>query len=219
MQLGQLHRARAECGGRVSWTAILIKAYGLVGAAIPELRDVYVTYPRRLLYRHPHTVASVSIHRRDDQGNERLIFGRFVSPETQSLSELQIQLDAYRTGPLEEVFREGRALERKPAWVRSLVWWCLMHCSGRKRAKHVGTFSVSTLGGQGVLNLHHPLVTCTSLALGPLDALGECDVALICDHRVIDGVLAAEALETLVTTLCSTLVSELQELSLHRQAA
>jgi pyruvate/2-oxoglutarate dehydrogenase complex dihydrolipoamide acyltransferase (E2) component len=77
--------------------------------------------------------------------------------------------------------------------------WC-----GRKRAKHLGTFSLSSLGHLGALNLHHPLVTATSLAMGPISQDGQCDFALICDHRVLDGVLAARSLLSLTDTIRKT---------------
>jgi len=81
---------------------------------------------------------------------------------------------------------------------------------GRKRAKHIGTFSISSLGGQGALNLHHPLITASSLAFGPIDLEGDMDVVLICDHRTIDGVLAATALEKLEGTLQREIIDELE---------
>jgi len=85
--------------------------------------------------------------------------------------------------------------------VRRLNWYLLMRWCGRKRAKHLGTFSISSLGHLGVLNLHHPIVTASSLAMGPLGTDGQCDISLICDHRVLDGVLASRALGMLVENI------------------
>jgi hypothetical protein len=124
------------------------------------------------------------------------------------------------TEPLEQVYREGLILERFPRWIRRISWWASMQCMGRKRAKHIGTFSISSLGGQGALNLHHPLVTSSSLAFGPIDVAGEMDVVLICDHRAIDGALAATALEHLERKLKQDIIGELHSLSRsHSRAA
>jgi hypothetical protein len=87
-----------------------------------------------------------------------------------------------------------------------------MNLSGRKRAKHIGTFSISSLAGHFALNLHHPLITASSLAFGPIDASGTMEVVLISDHRTIDGALAATALSRLEAKLCGEVLSELQAL-------
>jgi pyruvate/2-oxoglutarate dehydrogenase complex dihydrolipoamide acyltransferase (E2) component len=100
-----------------------------------------------------------------------------------------------------------------------LVWWLLMAWSGRKRAKHVGTFSISSLGGYGALNAHHPLVTSTSLAMGPIAPDGGCDLSMICDHRVLDGMLAAQALCRLEERLMEQVSSLLPESERTRNAA
>lgn len=219
MNLRLIDQARSQSPVRIGWTTLFGKAYALVTQQLPELRDLFVSYPTKHLYRHPHSVASLSIHRKDDEGNERLIWGRWINAETTSLVDLQNQLDMFCTAPLAQAYREGLMLERRSAWLRHLTWWWVMHCSGRKRAKHIGTFSISSLGGQGVLNAHHPLITTSSLAFGPISESGECEVVLICDHRTMDGMLAATALQRLESTLNGQVASELQSLQTSRAAA
>lgn len=197
MQLGQLDAMRRSSPHRIGWTALFVHAYSQVCCDIPNLRDMYVHWPIPYLYRHPEPVASITVNRPDGRGNERLIWGRIVSPQLRPLSEVQTAIYRFATDPIESVFSDGLRLERRPALLRRATWWMLTQCCGRKRAKHVGTFSISSLGGHGALNGHHPLVTTSSLAIGPLQSNGECDVALICDHRAIDGALAAQALEQL----------------------
>jgi len=201
MQLGGLDAARRASKNRIGWTALFIHAYSRVCREVPELRDIYVSWPIPYLYRHPEVVASVTIHRRDGEGNERLIWGRIQSPCNLAIDSVQASVDRFSHGSIDEVFADGLRMERRPAILRRATWWLLTRCCGRKRAKHVGTFSISSLGQLGALNGHHPLVTTSSLAIGPLDRDGNCDVALICDHRVIDGVLAARALQTLENLL------------------
>ena len=212
MQLGELSRARTACPVRIAWSTLLARAYGIVCEQIPELRELFVRYPYKQLYRHPHTVASMSVHRKDDAGNERLIWGRWISPEATPLIILQQQLDSFSNAPIAEVYREGLMLERRSTLVRRFFWWCIANWSGRKRAKHIGTFSISSLAGHGVLNLHHPLITTSSLAFGPIGPNGECEVVLICDHRTLDGVLGARALKTLESILSCQMVEELLSL-------
>ena len=83
----------------------------------------------------------------------------------------------------------------------------------------MGTFSISSVGGHGALNVHHPLITTSSLAFGPISASGRCEVILICDHRTLDGVLGARALEMLETTMNSQVVDELKSLVPREEAA
>jgi len=212
MNLAKVDAARTVSDVRIGWTALFGRAYALVCNELPELRDIYVAYPMRHLYRHPYSVCSLSIHRKDDQGQDRLIWGRWVSAETMTLLEIQKQLDDFCTAPLQEVYRDGLRMERMPSLLRRFAWWYCMNCCGRKRAKLIGTFSISSLGGQAALNLHHPLITASSLAFGPIDAQGQMEVVLIADHRSIDGVLAATALRMLESKISGEVLRELQAL-------
>ncbi|MFN4906863.1 MAG: hypothetical protein ACK6AO_18235 [Planctomycetota bacterium] len=184
-------------GRRVGWNAILAHAYGQVSTQIPQLRDVYVSRPVPYFYRHPEPIVSLTIHRKDANGAERLIWARITSPQNHSLDELQSKIDCFTSKPIDEVFKDGLRLEKRLGPIRRFNWHLLMRWCGRKRAKHLGTFSISSLGHLGALNLHHPIVTATSLAMGPIKPSGLCDLALICDHRVIDGVLACDAIRKL----------------------
>jgi len=200
-QVERWRQSRKVQGSRIGWGAILSHAYGSVSRSIPELRDVYVARPLPYVYRHPDPVVTLAIHRKDSEGQERLIWARITSPESLSLEELQARIDYFSTAPIDEVFRDGLRLERRVSVVRRLNWYLLMRWCGRKRAKHLGTFSISSLGHLGVFNLHHPIVTASSLAMGPLGEGGQCNISLICDHRVLDGVLAARALGMLVENI------------------
>ncbi len=209
MNLSEVVRARQTSSLKVGWTTLFGKAYAIVSEELPELRELFVRYPHKHLYYHPHSVASMSIHRRDEQGQYRLIWGRWNKPESTSLVQLQHQLDFMCTAPLDEAFRAGMILERRSAPIRRFAFWWAMNCSGRNRAKYIGTFSISSLGGQGALNAHHPLITPSSLAFGPITSKGECEVVLICDHRTLDGILGAQALELLESVLRNQIAEEL----------
>jgi len=219
MNLSEVVSARNTSSLKIGWTTLFGKAYAIVCEELLELRELFVRYPYKHLYCHPHSVASMSIHRTDDQGQYRLIWGRWNKPESTSLVELQRQLDFMRTAPMAEAYRDGMILERRSALVRRFAFWWVMNCSGKKRAKHVGTFSISSLGGQGALNAHHQLVTPSSLAFGPINSNGECEVVLICDHRSLDGMLGARALELLESVLRNQIAQELSQPSLVCAAA
>ncbi len=211
-QLGDLSKARDLAGVRISWAALYTRAYGLVCQAIPELRQLFVSYPTPRLYEHPHSVASISVHRDDPNGGKRLIWGRIDNAEQMGLVEIQQRLDWVICGPLNEVFKDGMRLERLPAPLRRLSWWLAMNWQGRQRAKKIGTFSISTLAGENVLNRNHPLVETSSLTYSRCDSNGSSIVTLLSDHRVLDGVLAAQALKLLESQLNGQVLEELFEL-------
>jgi hypothetical protein len=96
---------------------------------------------------------------------------------------------------------------------RRLIWRINLNFSGRKRARRLGTFTMSCLGGQGAINRFHPTLASSSLTFGPLDSQGKTLVTLICDHRVFDGVLGARVLANLETALCGTIANELRLLT------
>jgi hypothetical protein len=159
------------------------------------------------MYRHPEPIASITMHRPTSPETPhlgRLVWGRFVCSESTNLQTYQDQLDAWNSMPIEQIYPDALRLERRLTPIRRLQWYLLMRWTGRKRAKHLGTFSISSLGHLGALNGYHPLVATTSLAMGPVSENQLTDVVLLCDHRVVDGVLAAKALETLEKRLEET---------------
>lgn len=210
MQLAELAEARQAASPRVSWAAIFIRGYALVCREVPELRQLFVHWPWARLYQHPNTVASVSIHRLDDRGQPRLIWGRIPNAEQLSLAEVQQRLDHATSGALREVYRDGIRLERLPTLLRRVSWFLAMRWQGRQRAKKIGTFSLSTLAGENASNRFHPLVVTSSLAYTRCQPDGRMEVTLIADHRVVDGVLAARALARLEELLTQQILSELR---------
>ena len=215
LDLGDVRSVREQVGRkgiRIAWVTLFTRAYSLACQTIPELRQLYASSPWPRLYEHPHTVASITIHRDDPLGGKRLIWGRIDNAESQSLLEIQTQMDRAVNGPLEVVFRDGIRMESLPRPMRRFSWWMAMHWQPRQRAKKIGTFSISTLASEGILNRGHPLVTTSSLAYSRCDAAGHCCVTLLADHRVLDGMLAAHALRTLESNLTGAVLAELQSL-------
>ena len=78
---------------------------------------------------------------------------------------------------------------------------------------------MSTLAGQGVLNRGHQTFLTSSLTYGPVDERGWVVVTLLCDHRVVDGMVAAQALADLEAALRGPIAEELRALAPNLAAA
>lgn len=198
IDLGSIEKALLKSPTRFSWATLFAKAWGLVSVEIPQLREAYLRWPNRRLYRHPNSVVTITVHR-DDSPLEtgELIWCRIQGPENLSLLDIQGELDRFRQGPIDRVFQDGKRLSRLPTMVRNRIWDLLMNTWGRKKAKKLGTFSISSLADQNALNRFHPLIVTTSISYSRIDPSGNCLFTLLCDHRVLDGVLAARALNRL----------------------
>lgn len=218
-RLGDVAAARQLTTCRISWTALFVKAWGIVSAGNPTLRQAYMTWPWRSLYQHPHSVASISVNRVNDQGQNFLIFARIHAPESMSLIEVQAKLDEAKSADPSRFFKDGYDLARWPTPIRRCIWAVMMHGWGRKKAKKLGTFSLSALAGQSAMNRNHPLIVTTSLAYAPLDERGNSMVTLLCDHRTIDGYEAALALGRLQEVLADEILTELRGNARNRMVA
>jgi hypothetical protein len=216
--LGEVAGLRAAAARRISWSVLFMKAYATVAAKSPQLRQAYCRWPWPRLCESVENVAMIAINR-EYRGEERICWGRFTSPEQQSLAALQEALDAYQAEPVERIFRRQVRLSKCPTALRRLIWWLNLNFAKRRRAKRLGTFSMSTLAGQQTLNRFHPTLLTSSLSFGPPDERGQAAVTLICDHRVLDGAAAARALSALQNVLCGSIAEELRAMHAARAAA
>jgi hypothetical protein len=218
MDLSQVAACRQRVQPRVSWTTLFLKAYGQVTAASKPLRQSFMRWPLPHVYQHERSVAMLAIQRQHE-GRPRLCWGRFVDPGERSLRELQDQLNQYAAKPVAEAFRKQIRLSRLPWPLRRLGWWCAINGPGHVRERQIGTFSLSSLAGQGVNNRDHPTICTSSLTYGPLDPAGQSLVTLIYDHRLLDGMQAAEALQQLRQQLQGAILVELRAWAARRMAA
>src|SRR5262249_46802779 len=131
---------------------------------------------------------------------------------------LQDRLDRFKTLPVKRAFRNQERWSRLPWPIRRLAWWIGLNLSGDLRARKLGTFGLSTLGGQGAVNRFHPTCLTTSLTFGPIDADGRCLVTILCDHRVADGACIARAITDLEVILNGPILREVQGLNESRYA-
>ena len=227
MQLGGVEAARRRCAMRIGWAAVFLKAYALVARDRPALRS-WVAAPRVPLVGRPRwatspvSVASLALSRpRGEEipeadrmlDPEAIWWARIRAPDEISLPELQAEISRFTTAPIDEVFARQLELRMVPRFLRRVVLRWNLRSASAKRALRIGTFSLSTLAGEGCSNRGHPTFLTTSLSYDPLDDAGRMRVTLLADHRLIDGVPAARALAALEAVLTGEIFGELAMLA------
>ena len=194
--------ARAALADPPSWPAIFLKAYSIVAAQRPELRRSFQSFPWNHLYEADVSVASIAVSR-EFEGEPAVFFGLLHAPDRQSLTQLTAHLSDFKTKPVEEIRPFARLIQytRYPKPIRRLIWWIGLNLTGKHRAKTIGTFGVTTLSSKltGLLGVQSPCAT--TLTYGPIADDGAVEVRLSADHRVLDGLTAALALEELERAL------------------
>ncbi|MEM7474319.1 MAG: hypothetical protein AAF483_04945 [Planctomycetota bacterium] len=196
---------------RLSWVTLFSKAYALASIEVAELRRFYIPFPWPRYFQSRYTVISVAVNRQY-QDRERLFFGRLRWPEVRSLLQIQQELDSYTNDPIEQVFRQQLLSSHLPRFIRRFGWWWRTNIQPSERARRLGTGSLSVLAGQGVYNRRHPSPLTSSLSYGPIED-GRMWVTLQCDHRLVDGSAAAQALNRIEYYLHSVITDELEKLS------
>ena len=209
MDLRALVAARSGLSTPPSWAAIFVRAYGRVAARRPELRQAYMVWPRPHLYQADQSVASVAVER-EYAGVPCVVFAAVSDPNRQTLETLQAALTDAKTEPVESSRHAARMLRHAglPWPLRGWAFRWGYHRSGHSRAKHFGTFGVTSTAGLGATleALQTPLTT--TLTYGPVAADGAACVRLAFDHRVLDGAPAARALADLEATLAGETARE-----------
>ena len=211
MNLAPLIAARHASITRPSWTAIFLKAMGIVAARHPELRRAYLGFPWPRLYEHPSNIANFTIERRY-QNEDVVFFVQVRRPENRSLVELDEIIRTCKEAPVESIktFRRALSMSKVPWPIRRLSWWVSLNFFGKMRVHNYGTFSLTTVASQGagIVTLM-PLVTST-LHYGMFDDRGILPMRITFDHRVCDGAIIARALVELETTLKTTILEEIE---------
>jgi hypothetical protein len=214
MDLSPLVEARSRLDRPPAWAMLLAKAFAMVAARRPELRRAYLPLPRPHLWEADESIASVAVER-DYGGESAVFFGLVKAPDKLPLAELAALLDEWKTRPLAELYYCRRVLffARFPRVVRRLLWWYATAWSGKIKARNFGTFGVSLTGSSGATaaNLIAPLTA--SINSGVIQPDGSLDVRLHFDHRVMDGMPAARALEELEEVLRTEIVAELEAMA------
>lgn len=211
MRLEDVVSARATWPRHISWTAIFLKAYGLVAAHTPELRRSYIPFPWPHLYEHPMNVASFSLER-VWRGEPGVFFAQIAEPEKFSLADLDKLVRTYKSADMDSVpsFRRAMFLSRFPRPIRRFVWWLGLCTDGMQRSRYFGTFGFSVVAQFGAAGLHLLSPLTTSLNYGAFEPDGSIDVRVVYDHRVLDGATMARAMTALEETLHGSIYDELR---------
>jgi hypothetical protein len=218
--LADIAAARDRAAPKPSWTALFIRAYGLVNREHPELRRAYLSWPYVRLYEHPHSTCALVVER-EWQDETVLLGAKIRAPEDTSLEAIQGHIHRFKDAPVREIsdFRLALRSGHLPGWLRRFLYWTTLSWSGPTRAKRLGTFMVSSYGGLGAEQLHPISPYTTLLTFGPISAAGDVVVKLIYDHRVLDGRLIARCLAHLETIFHTTILDELRALDRSPRAA
>jgi len=214
MDLSSVDGLRKQIRPRLSWNAILMKAYAIVSRQVPELRQFYRHFPWPHLYQVEEVVALITLAR-DDQTGTRLYFARFHDPDQLSLSQIQAKLDYYQTEPIEAVkqYRHQDRFASLPGLVRRALWWLLMEGWPSQRATYMGTFGMSLSGFNQTYGNCHLGPNTTILGVDPTPRHGVARTLLTFDHRVLDGKPTIDALSQLYTVLVGPIQQELATLA------
>lgn len=209
----ELAEIREQFEPKISWPALFIKAYALMSARRPQLRRLYMKWPRAYFYEHPYTIGRMSVSRQVD-GEDWVLFARFVKPEIVPLPELHKFVIESRDLPVEQVerFRQQIAFAAVPTFLRRIAWWVSMNVSGYMRATRFGTFGLTTVSSMGAISIHPPCTGATTFTFGPVAKDGTVRVTMVYDHRMLDGAPVANYLRELEHTLNTEIVEELKAL-------
>ena len=210
-RLSHVAELRSQLPVRISWAVIFIKAFGIVAAKRPVLRQTYQRWPWPHLYQHAQNVAMLATHRMHRE-EPWVFWSRFVSPETQSLSALQANLDRFLTEPPNKVFRQQWQLSGLPTFLRRFLWWWTLNIALAKRARRSGTFFLTTLAGKGVEIQDPPAFLTSNLTYGPMDDQQQCRVTMSYDHRLMDGSFVADCLIELEEVMNHQIAAELESM-------
>jgi hypothetical protein len=212
MNLASLIAARNACEIRPSWTAIFLKAMAIVSARRPELRRTYMSLPWPRLYEHPINVANFPMERRH-QDEDIVFFVQVRRPERRALSNIDRIIHKCKNEPVESLkfFRRAVRMSKVPWPIRRFVWWVSLNLLGKIRSHNFGTYTLSTIAGEGAGILNMTVLLTSNLHYGLFDDRGNLPMRITFDHRVLDGATVARALVDLENALHGEILSELRD--------
>jgi hypothetical protein len=213
LELRAVVEARQALAERPSWLAIFLKAYGDVARRRPPLRHCYLPLPWPHIHEHACNVATIPVERRLAD-EDAVLFLRVREPESRSLWQLHQIIRAGKSGPIEGIgsYRNALRVSRLPLPLRRLAWWIGLRVVPHWRARYFGTFGITSLSSFGAAPVHFPSPLTSTLTYGIFAADGSIEVRLVFDHRVLDGVEPACALQDLERTLNGPILAELRSL-------
>lgn len=214
MKIPDVVAARAAALPRPSWGAIMTKAFALAALNHPQMHSAYFSFPWGHIGEYASQIASVIMDRR--VGDEDVILlAPLVAPEQQTLLALDAHLRRYQKEPVESIraFREASRVTRLPGVIRRFLWWLTLHVVPSRRARHFGTFGVTTMSPFGAKTLTVPSLWSAFLHYGVISPAGEVPVGLAFDHRVMDGAVVGYTLLEMEQALHHQIAAELRGLA------
>jgi hypothetical protein len=170
-----------------------------------------MSFPWPHLHVHEGSIGSLPIERRigDEDG---LLFLQIKKPEQRTLAEIDAKIRWAKDLPVEKLgpFRRQLMIGNLPFPLRRLVWWVGLNVFGKYRARYYGTFGVTGVANLGAASVHFLTPLTSTLAFGVIHPNGGVNVRLMYDHRVMDGVVPARALEHMESTLNGELLEEVR---------
>jgi len=138
-----------------------------------------------------------------------------TAPEKRPLAEIENLLKDARAKPIHEIpaFRRQLRLARVPNPIRALIYYLAMNWSGKRRARHLGTFGMSVVAGMGTATLTTLVPWTSMIHYTPFDETGSMHLRLIIDHRVLDGVELSVALRKMEDALNGPILDEVLQRS------
>ena len=211
--LWRLSELKRNPATSISWSLLVLKAYAILSSRHRVLRQTYMRWPWPHFYEHPTTVGRMTVSRSHD-GHDRVFFARFTEPDSYSLLELQEQLELRQQSPIKTLgnFRRQVIVSRLPFPLRRLIWWLALNVSPLARTILFGTFSLTTVAGRGATSVHPPSLATTTVTYSPINNTGEVRLAIVYDHRVMDGAPVADFLVELEEILNGPIADELEML-------
>jgi hypothetical protein len=218
LALGPLVAARHLVPDRPPWSAIFARAFALAAEEMPILRRGYVQLPWPRLVEWPVSVACVVVER-DWGGEPALFFLRIKDPAGLSLAAVAARVRQAKAAPVESLRENCRALRlaRLPWPLRRGLFWFGLNL-GRQLPNWYGSFGISVLGAERVAISSVVAPWPCFLNYGPIGPDGVVEVYLSFDHRVMDGMAGARAVQALERMLHGPLLAELRALATRAAA-
>lgn len=209
LKLDRLVKARSALTERPGWTPIFAKAFCIAARDEPSLRTFYLKWPWPHFYEAPRSVV-MAVVIRDSFDRDVPVMLKLGVADEQSLMQLDGYLKLGKSGPLTAVPSIERQLRvnRLPLPLRRLVWAIALN-SGRQRANHFGTVSITSIASLGVETVVAQAPGPILISYGKLSSDNSMEVLLHWDHHVFDGIVAARAMRRLGEVLNHEIADEL----------
>lgn len=213
LRIRPLVSARRSTPRPPTWSSIILKAIGLVGLKVPEVRQSYLSFPWGRIHEMPYSVGSVVLDR-EYEGGHAVFPCPLLRPEGRPLREIQTVVDGWKTGPVSAhgPLRRLVRTARLPTPVRRAMWWYGLNADGYQKARNFGTFAINCLAGYRgrIMQMCFPVTTFLYYGIPEKD--GSMPIQMGFDHRVYDGYTAAKLMGELETVLNGPIAEEVVSL-------